>query len=313
LALPLMFACLAGCADSRDTKTGGRQAQDKDRSALSRKLSSLSSASYHLAIDDLDKFRPGRPKDDILKDVKWRGDFVMAAEYNGQAVSAIVYELFPDRPDDKGGVWLWAIFEGDKFTKFVELPPTLPDDREVVGHSEHGAPFLRPKPLKTGDDRFLIRGVNGNALSIEQLKDKVKSLAPVPKQIDPGLTAAYLLMRATGAMPNPAAPASDEDYLKNAGLRDQFNAARLKLGMAPAEVEAALKSKPLESGEVEAGQYKIYGSNQSFNIADWLHFSNVLVIFREGKAVIISSNIPSGHDWRQKLGKMSSDLPNPKQ
>ena len=38
-----------------------------------------------------------------------------------------------------------------------------------------------------------------------------------------------------------------------AELRDQFNAARLKIGMTEMEVESVLKAKPIEAGEVEAG------------------------------------------------------------
>ena len=89
---------------------------------------------------------------------------------------------------------------------------------------------------------------------------------------------------------------------------NQFNAARLKIGMTESETEAVLKAKPLESGKVEAGDYKIYGSNESFNINYPLRFSNILLVFTGGKLSVIRS-IPSGAEWRQELGEMFSDLP----
>jgi hypothetical protein len=120
-------------------------------------------------------------------------------------------------------------------------------------------------------------------------------------------------MRVLGIMPGPGAPPSEKDYLRNAELRDQFNAARLNIGMTESEVQAALKAKPLESGKVEAGDYRIYGSNESVGdissiSGTFRHFSNILVVFREGKAVAISST-PAGYDWRRKLGEATTDLP----
>jgi hypothetical protein len=94
-------------------------------------------------------------------------------------------------------------------------------------------------------------------------------------------------------------------------LLDQFNAARLNIGMTEAEVQATLKAKPLESGKVEAGNYSVYGSYEAFNVSDWLCYSpffNILVVYRDGKAIAISS-IQSGYDWRQRLEKTLIDLP----
>ena len=50
--------------------------------------------------------------------------------------------------------------------------------------------------------------------------------------------------------------------------------ARLNVGMTESEVEAVVKAKPIESGNVEAGVYRIYGSNESFNIDPSLHFEH---------------------------------------
>ena len=306
LILTLMLASL-GCAKAGDKNPGARQTRGRDKSNLSKKLSSLNSAHQGLLVADLDQFRPGRPKGDILTDVNWRGHFYMAAEHRGKTVCATIYELSPAGPNDKGGVWVWAIFVDDTFVKFVKEPATLPGDMETVDH--RGTPWSRPKAFKAGDTRFLIRAVDGNAVTSADLKKEVESLpAPREQHVDPGLAAAYLLLRAIGAAPGPDPLATEKDYLRNAELRDQFNAARLKIGMTQPEVETVLKARPLESGKVEAGPYSIYGSNESFNIDTWLHFSNILVIFREEKTIVISS-ISAGYDWRGRLGEATTDLP----
>ena len=118
-------------------------------SDLGTKLSSLDSASYCLVPGDLDRFQPGRAKNDILKDVKWRGVLYMAAQHDGRVVCAIVYELLPGGAYDNGGVCVWAIFVDDKFVKFVKQPQRLPSD------NEDGTPRTTAKPLKAGDTRFL--------------------------------------------------------------------------------------------------------------------------------------------------------------
>jgi hypothetical protein len=306
----LMMGCLEGWTEPGDEKSVGKRTREQDVSDFTKKLSSLNSASYYLVAADLEKFRPGRAKEDILKDLKWRGELYMAAEDDGKAVSAIVYDLLSDDPNIEAGVWIWAIFVDGKFVKFVKQPTSLPSDKEII--DDRGTLRSRPKPLKAADDRFLIRGMSAESVSIDDLKKEVKSLIPPQgHHIDPGLTAAYLTMRVLGLAPGPEPPPTEKDYLRNAALRDQFNAARLKIGMTESEVEATLKAKPLESGQVEAGLYRIYGSNESFDISSisgvWRHFSNILVVFRDGKAIAISS-IPAGLDWRQKLGETTIDL-----
>lgn len=298
------FMCLEGCHKPRDKNREGQQpTQGGDMS-----VALTDSASYKLLADDLDKFQPGRTKTGILEEVEWRGELYMAAEYKGEVVSAIIYELLSDGPNDRGGIWVWATFVDDKFLKFVKPPPSVPGDSEVVGHSKNGTPITRPKPLNAGDTRFLIRGRGSEGVSVQDLKRELKSLTARPQQVDQGLTAAYLLLRTTGAVPGPDAPASQKDYQRNAALRDQFNALRLNVGMSQSAVEGALKAKPLESGKVEAGLYSIYGSNESFNMMPWLHFSNILVIFRHGKAIVIC-NVPAGPDWRRELAERTADLP----
>ncbi len=277
---------------------------------LSQKLSALDSASWYLTAGDLDKFQPGRAMDELLDDVQWRGHLYMTAKPRGQSVSWLTYELLSGDPNEENGVWVGAIFVDGKFVKFVNQPPRLPEDEEVAVTSR-GQPWRRPKPLKAGDTRFLVRAMDSEAVSIADLKQEVESKGPPPKQrVDPGLTAAFLVLKAMGAVPGPSPPATDQDFERNAALRDQFNAARLRVGMTEAEVEAVLHDQPLEAGEVDAGHYQIYGSYEAFNIKMWLHFSNILVIFREGKAIAIS-NVSAGNDWRLKLGQATADLPAP--
>jgi hypothetical protein len=75
-------------------------------------------------------------------------------------------------------------------------------------------------------------------------------------------------------------------------------------------VNAVLGAQPLESGEVEAGSYRICGSNESFNInLISLHFRNILVVLREGR-VIGTYTAPPGAEWRRELGEWFMDLPN---
>lgn len=308
-----MLSYLCGCSQPKGENNGGEQAQEGDMSGLSQKLSSLNSASAYLAVSELDKFQPGQTMEDILADVKWRGNFPVTADCKGTVVSAIDYELFSDGPHDNGGISTFAVFVDGKFVKFVVPPPAQPEDTELVDN--HGTPEIRNKPFKAGDTRFLVRAMQAEGQSIEDLRKAVEAEAvnsppPPPQQqhTDPGLTAAYLLLRAMGAAPGPGKPASEKDYLRNAALRDQFNGARLRIGMTESDVDSVLEAKPLESGKVDGGDYRIYGSNESFNVDDSLHFSNILVVFRDRKASAIVS-VPAGYDWRWNLGQATVDLP----
>ncbi len=80
--------------------------------------------------------------------------------------------------------------------------------------------------------------------------------------------------------------------------------------MTEVQVESILKARPIEQGKVDAGLYKIYGSNESFNLDDWLHFLNVMVVLQEGKASVVYC-IGAGHEWRRGLGEIFIDLPKP--
>lgn len=243
----------------------------------------LPSASFLLSSGDYEKFRPGRSKADILNDVQWRGNFEQAAPYNGKSVSLISYGLFGGPLSDHG-TGVLAVFVDDKFEKFVRCPE---------GNAK----------IKVGDFSFLGRAIESDPVSILDLEKEMKNLE-VPRQTDWGLTAVFLVL-------GPCIEAARAPGLrKNVALRDQFNGARLKIGMAESEVEAALKAKPIESGEVEAGSFKIYGSNESFNITYDLHYSGILVLFKEGRAIgIYSGWMVHGGDRFQELRQVFVDLP----
>jgi hypothetical protein len=239
---------------------------------------------------------------EVLKDVRWRAGWVEAAKCDGKTITAIYYRVYarPERvyanPDSQRSESIYALFVDGKFEKLIR--------------------WFRwdgPERSKVGDNcEWLTQAMKREAARVNDLKKEVKAAKAPPEHVDPGLTAVYLGLRALGLAPGPPPREKDPEKLrKNIALRDQFNAARLNIGMTEAEVRATFKAKPVESGNVEAGDYSIYGSNAGFNVNDWRCFStylNILVVFRDGKAIAIS-NIASGLDWRQKLEKTVIDLP----
>ena len=262
------------------------------------------SAHYCLKAGDIEKFRPGRSKSDILNDTQWRGDFEAAAEYQGDSVSAIYYGLFGG-PRRAGGSSVYAIFIDDKFEKFVQWPGW--DKQELVETvDDYGQRRSHPKPIKTGNFRCLIRLVESAPVSIADL-EKERKEKPAPSHIDYGLTIVCILLWPVFLVIFLRSVIG-RYHKRNAALRDQFNAPRLKIGMTESDVESVLRAKPLESGKIDAGSYKIYGSNELLDIDDLLHFSNVLVVFKEEKVTGIYG-APAGYEWRRKLGEEFFDLP----
>jgi hypothetical protein len=308
--LPLLLlaasltALISGCAEP-DKKAGKPAAQDGGAKELAAKLNELDSATYILTLDDLDKFKAGRSKAEILKEIKWRAGSVLAAHCDGKDVFEIDYGVVVDTTVLDRQWSGHALFIDGKFEKFIRwLPGTEPE-------AGNGTPANQPKGRTAGDEcDWLSRAIKSKAVSVADINKEVASIRKPPSEVDPGLTAAYLLLRAAGVVPGPDEPATEQEYLRNAALRDQYNAARLDLGMTAAEIEDILKAKPLEEGKVEAGTYQIYGSNESFNINGLLHFLNIFVVYKEGKAIAITS-ISAGDDWRRELGEAIIDLPSP--
>jgi hypothetical protein len=300
--LPLMFTCIEGCVKSEKKIKEGEQAELIKVADFMK----MPSANYYLTLGDLKYFQPGRIKDDILNDIQWRGKFWIACKHEDKTICAILFFIIPDDPNiTDDGELVWAVFIDNKFEKFVS---------GGWGESEkvpyRGTTRTRPKPIKLGegDLSLLIQLMNREPLNLSDLEKKVKAIKAPPSQVDPGLTIAYLLLKSQGLTPKSA---NENDYKKNAELRDQFNASRLKIGMTEAEVEKVLKAKPFEIGKVDAGTYEIYGSNESFNINAALLFSNILILFKEGKACIIYGTDP-GDSWRHNLSERFSNLVEPK-
>jgi hypothetical protein len=81
--------------------------------------------------------------------------------------------------------------------------------------------------------------------------------------------------------------------------------------MTQEEVQSLLEAKPIESGHVEAGDFRIYGSTQTFNITPDVHYSNILVLFTEGKVTGIYSGalVPGGGLGLQEMREWFIDLP----
>jgi hypothetical protein len=183
-----------------------------------------SSADYMLSDQDYDEFRRGRSKDEILLAVQWRGNLEMATEYDGSSICAISYGIFggPFGQDPRADI-IWAIFVDDKFEKFVPWPNWF------------------EKGMKVGNFSPLIRALEAEPISISDLRKVVDTGPAAPSQTNPGLTAAWLLLR------KGVGTAHERDIKNNVELRDQFNAARLKIGMTESDVESALRATPIES------------------------------------------------------------------
>ncbi|HEV2969135.1 MAG TPA: hypothetical protein VGY55_04035 [Pirellulales bacterium] len=275
----LAIAFLSGC--------GGAPSDNKAKDENLSHTDSLGgraepqSASALLSSADYAAFRPGRSKTEILNELDWRGNFQTATEYNGKSASAISYGV-DGGPLSNNGREIWAIFVDDKFEKLVEPPPGNPE-------------WAKTPRIEIGDFGYLKRATESNAVRIADLEKEIAA-HPAPSHVDWGLTAVFLAF--SPALEAKRAPA----LKKNRALRDEYNAARLKIGMTEAEVESIFKAKPLRSGEVKAGSFKVYGSAESLDITAYLHYSNVLVLFREGKLVgVDSGDIPGGEDGLRRI------------
>jgi hypothetical protein len=302
-----MSGVIAGCGgpDDQNARVDRTVGGSEDRERQIGDSATLPSAHYFLNAREITKFRPGRLKRDILDDVQWRGQFFMAAEHDGQSICAITFDFVADGRDRHQGTVAYAIFVGDRFVKFAKvigLPADEKQEYEIAGGKAH-----RPKPIKLADVHWLTRLVEGDAVSISELESEVNATSNAP-HTDVGLTIAWLLAVGRSANAPGLRGASVDDYRRNAALRDQYNASRLEIGMTASDVEMVFKAKPIYRGSVGADEWKIYGSNEVFDILPDLHFTNTLVLFKNGKAVKIYGAM-GGRDWLQRLRETYSDLP----
>ena len=271
-----------GCGVRNDAKVKQKDAGQDGAHELQAEQTSASSL---LDPGDYDKFRPGRSKTDVLNDVQWRGNFEFATTIDGRNVAAISFGVFGG-PMSRRGKSVLAIFVDDEFQKLVRWPR---------GDAK----------IKIGDFGILNRALASEAVTFGELETETREHSRTTHtHIDPGLTAVWLGARK--GIEVTMAPALAE----NARLRDQFNAARLRLGMSGPEVESALNAKPIESGEVDAGTIKLYGSAKPLGITTDLHYSNVLVLLEDDKVIgIYSGGLVPGGDGVQRMRNWFTDLP----
>jgi hypothetical protein len=226
--------------------------------------------------------------DEILKDVDWRGNLEMATEVNAHEIAAISYGIFggPFNQDARGDI-VWAIFVDRKFQKFVLWP-------------DWGGATV---PI--GDFSGLIRTYESDALNLRNMAEQAPETAAHAPDVDLGLTVVWLLNR------ERIEERRRGELERNEALRDQFNASRLQIGMSEKEVEELFGSQPLETGEWTSGTYKIFGSDESFDIMPHLHYANVMILFVDGKLIGVYSGyaVPGGEQWRNGLQSNFHDLP----
>lgn len=227
--------------------------QDVDASAAQRGM---------LTVADAEKFQRERPKNDILQDIQWRVGQVFAGKCAGKKVMVFDYYLVLDPKNVYQGESFHAIFVDDKFEKFI---------RWDMGTAD--------KPTKTGDCSRLLRLEGSAPVTLDELRKSAAMQTAPKKRPDLGLTAAWLVLGPKGQKKATAA-----DYKRNAELIKQFNAGRLSIGMTEQEVQQTLQAKPIESGQLDAGACRVYGSKESLPVSFEEHFTNVVVIYHDGKA-----------------------------
>ncbi len=259
-----------------------------------------------LGRSDYEEFRAGRSKIQILSSVQWRGNFEMGCRDNSNKIYGISFEFFSNRPTEAWGEPAWAIFVNEKFVKFVRWPKRKMKDVRVP--YKGGITVVSvPEPIQLGNFERLTLAADNKPVTIADLVQDVKARGETPREIDPGLTIMFLLMQASGVKLEP----SERDLKINASLRDQFNASRLDIGMTEVQVTATFHAKPICSGKWHAGSFAVYGSLKSVDLIAPLHYSNVLVLYEDGKVSGIYSGetIPGGKDSLRKLRETFVDFP----
>ncbi len=224
------------------------------------------SASEGFIIGEIDKFRPGRPMADILRDIHWVGNFEMAAEQDGKDLAVISFYVHPKV--ERYGKTLWAVFVANRFVKFVEMDPKNVSYPIPIGTFQAIQICAKLPPVVVAD--FKQRMEEDNR----------------PEPNDPALAAIYAKTK------TPEVLAFDRHQQEeNTQLRDQFNSARLKIGMTKAEVAATLRARPLESGALDSGSFEIYGSTKIKLFNQARHYKNVLVVYRGDRLAVIYSGL----------------------
>ena len=278
----LLFIIAAGCAP-KTQKTSQQKVLEEKGTSAARVL--IPSESNLLNSDDYNKFQLGRSEFAILRDIQWRGNLEEGCIYNGKPVVGISYGILGGSLSEHGET-VWAIFVDDKFVKFVRWPMGVTD-------------------VKIGDFSRLIWALESKAVDQTVLDNEIKSKGSSPHHVDPGLTTILVILDPLLEL------AHIPSFKRNTKLRDQFNAARLILGMRESEVDSIFNSKPIQTGQVQTGIFKIYGSTESFDILPDLHYSNILTIFNNGQLAGIYSGgmAPGGEQGLRKLQNFVNEMP----
>lgn len=247
---------------------------------------SQNSASDLLLTADFPVFEKGRPIEEVQKQLHWRGTLQMATFRNGVPMVVVEYGIAGGLMSDQGKN-LWAIFIDNKFERFVDWPGSNP--------------FI---PRAADDFSHLFAAANAKPIDVA-LEEKSRLAEPVPKKsIDYGLTATFLVLG------GPIALRTNREQKANVLLRDQFNAQRLRLGMEISEVERVLKVKPLANGRAPGGDVLVYGSEVDFDLIQAIHYSNILLLVKDGRVTGIHSGwkVPGGPQWRESVKKCFTDI-----
>ncbi|QEG37770.1 hypothetical protein [Bythopirellula goksoeyrii] len=296
----MFIVCASGC-----TEDGEKGLQSKDNVTVYLDSQQTPSAHNEIATDDLPHFIPGKAKGEVLRDVQWRGAFFEASGIEGKDISAILFNVVPSAAEnDELGVWVYSIFEEDKFVKFVENPFTmdvrdrLPAELLEKVEDESGQSYQQIRRRRIGDAALLKFLSQAEPARVDVLKKKAEAAGTAPSQIDPGLTAAVLGMKSLGIDPFPNA---EDDYRLNAQLREQFNGARLNIGISEERVKNIFGSEPVKTGKVEGGTYMLFGRplTSAVNVRPGLLYTNVLTLFDDRGNLTWAASVDAYGAWQK--------------
>lgn len=267
----------------------------------------MDSSSYYVGVPDMSKLLPGRSRRDVLQDLRWRSASVEMADLDGKSICAVTLAFFAPN-NREAGIWFHAIFVDDVLLKLIRH---LPGETEEVPYQ--GTTSLRAKPVTVGDRSWLVRALDAPGVSVEELETEARTKVDgAHDQVDIGLTIVALVLGP--ALRLRTKSPSMADYGRNIKLRNQFNALRLEIGMTASEVEGVFHARPLEVGSLGDNSFSVYGSKESFDFGGppWttlgVHFSNVLVVFTDGRVSTVHSVSAKG-EWRRNLEERFLDLP----
>lgn len=197
-----------------------------------------------------------------------------------------------------------GIYEDGKFSRFTRWHSTPHDTLTAADGSRYSHEIAR----KTLDTSYVDSFLSAPALTNDEIKSEIAGDHHEPHKPDPELTAALLPLLSKMEKQHDEMLPQRERCL---ALRRQFSAANAKLGSTRGELSIALKSVPLETGVVAGRAYAIYGSNEVLDLIPLEQFTNLIVIFEEGRAERVMPVMAGTKDWRGDVCKSYFDFPRP--